>query len=446
MVSIFFQSHTRRHARLLGAALLLSFVSHVIGQVDQTQSDVRKIYACQFVADPPQVDGDISDSAWSIASWADVIAQQSVEPNNATRVRAKLLWDDVYLYFAAEVYDATPRCVHFERDQNVWNDDCFEIYVSPEGHGRFYELDINSAGAVWDSFGLPHHTGRHQHIRSWTAPSLKVKTRQHEGGWTLEGRICIDEFVGINHVRPNHGDRLRINLFYIDTLGDSRKQLFYAWSPTQQFKDVERFGEMRFVDRVGGAKDRQQQAFAKLILNSEQLPQMKRADFSESTIRVSGPAAGEYTFSPKTLGWRPGKGFGRVTPIKSDEHVVQRWRLRPNEAGDPANIDYTSDQDGQLVVIARLNQKSAKLIEQGLGDGVWLRISAQGDSEVIRLSDHDWRACTAKLSKGESVRISIDAGPAGNRIGDSAEAIFLFSDTPLQNLQPPQVRRSVAED
>src|SRR5437868_4005000 len=68
---------------------------------------VCKVYDCLRTPMPPIIDGEISDSCWTAAPWARVGAND--------HPRVGLLWDDVYLYFAAEISDATPRCVQKQR-------------------------------------------------------------------------------------------------------------------------------------------------------------------------------------------------------------------------------------------------------------------------------------------------------------------------------------------
>ncbi len=276
---------------------------------------VQKVYECQQAATPPTMDGDLSDACWSAAPWA-LIGQ--------SQARAKLLWDDVFLYFAAEIGDSTPRCEHKDRDSNVWEDDCFEIYLSPDSQsGCCYELDFNSAGAIFDALRFPRL------LPGWTAPSLEVRTRPREGGWTIEGRVRLDEFVGAHHLPPRHDDRWGVNLFYLDAPVDGGKQAEFAWNPTDQFENVSRFGVLRFVDYEGHAKDQRAQERASWLLNSNRLANA----VSPTTFAVSSKATGPY---PQTeTGWRPKTGYGRVAAFQSEKVNRQVGVCNPTPAPIP---------------------------------------------------------------------------------------------------------------
>ena len=397
---------------------------------------VNGMYDCLRATRPPALDGDLSDECWSNAPWAE-IRHCGFVPGLQSRARAKLLWDDVCLYFAVEITDATPRCMHKDRDSNVWEDDCFEIYLSPNaGSERCYELDFNSAGAIFDALRLPHHSGREQILRSWTAPSLEVNTRAHKGGWTIEGRIRLDEFIGANYIPPKHDDRWRMNLFYLDAPREGGKQAELAWNPTEQFEDVSRFGVLRFVDYEGHSKDQRDQELAQFFLTSNRLTNAVPLIKTGSTITVSSKEAGAY--QSEETGWHPKTGYGRVTALKSDKGELPVWRMQPNSGTDPTLIDLVAERDGLLVVLGRMTESSVAGIEQGEADGVWISARVKDRSNQIHLSDSNWRATSLDVRKGDPIHLIVDAGPAQNVTSDNAEVGVLLAERSVLDPGLPQ--------
>lgn len=370
---------------------------------------VRKAYDCLRASAPPSLDANLSDACWQDAPWA-LLGQ--------TQARAKLLWDEVYLYFAAEITDATPRCVHKDRDANVWEDDCFEIYLSPgpAGGGHCYEMDFNSASAIFDALRFPRL------LPGWTAPSLDVRARPRAGGWTLEGRVRLSEFVGASRLPPRHDDRWRANFFYLDAPSKGGRQAEHAWNPTGQFEDVSRFGVLRFVDHEGHAKSQRDRELAAFLQESGRLANA----VSPRAFAVSSAATGPYPRAE--TGWRPKSGFGRASALKPAKGGPPSWCVQPNAGDDPTRIEFAAERDGVLVVLGRLLPSATPFLDKGEADGVWFAARAPDQSARLRFEDTDWRAAALNVRKGDPIHLTVDAGPAHNPMADSAQLAILFAE------------------
>src|SRR5215475_9606025 len=68
-------------------------------------------YTCLRAAEPIQIDGRLDDSSWRGAPWTAwfVDIEGAKKPKPRLRTRARLLWDDQYLYIGAEL-----------EEQQVW--------------------------------------------------------------------------------------------------------------------------------------------------------------------------------------------------------------------------------------------------------------------------------------------------------------------------------------
>jgi hypothetical protein len=394
-----------------GMALLLTVVlagAQPLPMNTNPAPPVQRVYDCLRTAAPPSLDANLSDACWQGAPWA-LIGQ--------SQARAKLLWDEVYLYFAAEITDATPRCVHKDRDANVWEDDCFEIYLSPDPRGgACYELDFNSAGAIFDALRFPRL------LPGWTAPSLEVRTRPRAGGWTIEGRVRLSEFVGASRLPPRHDDRWRANFFHLDAPSKGGRQAEHAWNPTVQFEDVSCFGVLRFVDYEGHAKDRRSAELARFLLETNRLESATPV-IGPNTV-VSSPALGAYPRQEK--GWIAAGGFGRFTPVQAGPGELPCWRARPNRGDDPTRVEAVVERDGVLAVLGRMAPEHVALIEQGSADGVWLSVRVGEQASRLHLQRPDWRAITLPVKRGDRVRLVVDAGPARHLTGDSVQLSALL--------------------
>jgi hypothetical protein len=114
-----------------------------------------KSYTCRRVRQPITVDGRLTDAEWSHAPWTDdfVDIEGSVRPEPRFRTRAKMLWDDEYLYVSAWLEEPHVWGTLTEYDQIVFYDNDFEIFIDPNGDTEeYYEIEINALGTIFDLF------------------------------------------------------------------------------------------------------------------------------------------------------------------------------------------------------------------------------------------------------------------------------------------------------
>jgi hypothetical protein len=91
---------TATHTPFLVRLLLLVLAAPALAQQPAPLS-----YECRHTGTPIQIDGKLDDPAWQQAAWTsdfvDILGAAGAKPRFRTRV--KMLWDDTYLYIAAEL-------------------------------------------------------------------------------------------------------------------------------------------------------------------------------------------------------------------------------------------------------------------------------------------------------------------------------------------------------
>lgn len=158
---------------------------------------VREYNAYRAVS-APVIDGSLDDVAWKAAPWTDsfVDIRGSDAPAPRYRTRAKLLWDDRYLYVGAELQEPRLWATLREHDDTVWHDPDFEVFVDPDGDGlAYFEMEINALGTVLDLFlPKPYRQGGHG-VLSWDLKGLRSAVALHgtlddpsdiDQGWSVE--------------------------------------------------------------------------------------------------------------------------------------------------------------------------------------------------------------------------------------------------------------------
>jgi hypothetical protein len=189
------------------------------------------------------VDGSLDDSSWAAAPWTedfvDILGGDAPPP--PLRTRAKLLWDDEYLYVGAEMEEPHLWATLLERDAIIYQDDDLEVFLDPNGDGLgYFEIEVNALGTVLDLFmNKPYGQGGTAEI-AWSAQGLRVgvllmgtlnRPLDEDRGWSVEMAIPWAELVDSDHDRrdasaetspatqghpPNPGDTWRLNFSRVD--------------------------------------------------------------------------------------------------------------------------------------------------------------------------------------------------------------------------------------
>ncbi|MFQ5704491.1 MAG: peptidylprolyl isomerase [Gemmatimonadales bacterium] len=112
---------------------------------------------------PIAVDGRLVEASWQEVSWTDefVDIEGSARPSPRFSTRAKMLWDDSFLYVAAQMEEPDVWATLTQRDAVIYHDNDFEIFIDPDGDTHsYYELEVNARGTEWDLFPVkPYRDG-----------------------------------------------------------------------------------------------------------------------------------------------------------------------------------------------------------------------------------------------------------------------------------------------
>jgi len=132
------------------------------------------------------------------------------------------------------------------RDDPLWKEDVFEVFLSPEDPPRVYfEFEVNPLGTLFDA-RVESPDGRRDTMRvdvGWDCPGFSARVRRREGRWSALLTIPLAPMA------PGGPDVWRANFYRIDR-GASDE--YSAWSPTgadpPDFHRPERFGFLRLPE------------------------------------------------------------------------------------------------------------------------------------------------------------------------------------------------------
>jgi hypothetical protein len=311
----------------------------------------QRVYVCGRAAGPVLIDGDLSKAIWRDAAWTEdfVDIEGSAKPRPRHRTRAKLLWDDAYLYVGAEMDEPHVWGTLTEHDSIVYHDNDFEVFLNPTGDNhRYYELEINALGTVFDLFlPRPYRDGGPAD-HDWNAAGLlkAVKVdgslndpRDVDRGWSVELAIPWAAFDRHGGGVPRIGDVWRLNFSRVQWDHEvvdgryrkipARSEHNWVWSP-QGVIDMhrpEQWGYLQFAQRPGEAARADDTAPARRILHAVYYAQKAHRAAggqwarSIDELRVDAPGVGLSTTSD---GWRASVRApdGRAVTIREDSLVT----------------------------------------------------------------------------------------------------------------------------
>ena len=144
-----------------------------------------KEYRAPYLAKPIVIDGRIDDEGWAASPWTDefVDIEGDLKPVPRYRTRAKMAWDDRFLYVAAELEEPDVWATYRNHDQIVFHENDFEIFIDPDGDGRaYYEIEVNCLGTIFDLY--LHRTYRENGpaVHGWNCADLRT-------GITVDGSM-----------------------------------------------------------------------------------------------------------------------------------------------------------------------------------------------------------------------------------------------------------------
>jgi len=213
---------------------------------------------CRWATGPIKIDGSPDDAAWKNAEVLKDFAAywRKSKPKSATK--ARLLWDDRYVYFLAEMEDKDLYADVKTRNGVTWSNDVFELFFKPSADSlRYYEFQVNAANTPLELFFPSRGSGGYQRFGPLTRLGMEsaVKlqgTLNHwedvDTGWTVEGRIPWTGFRAAGG-KPKAGTKWRFALCRYDYSANLEQPDLSCSAPlsVSDFHHYEDYGELTFV-------------------------------------------------------------------------------------------------------------------------------------------------------------------------------------------------------
>lgn len=182
-------------------------------------------YVCYRVNSEMNIDGVINFEEWGNVPWTNyfVDIEGDKRPLPLQNTRAKMLWDDNYLYFAAELEETDIWASLTERESVIYYDNDFEVFIDPSGDThKYYELEINALGTLWDLMLIKPYRDGGPALNAWDIRGLKSAVfidgtindpSDSDVKWTVELAIPFNilKECAPDEEAPKPGDQWRVN-------------------------------------------------------------------------------------------------------------------------------------------------------------------------------------------------------------------------------------------
>ena len=248
-----------------GAMLLLptSLIHLALLAADEKLPDAKSLPAPQRIVVPKlheiiKVDGELNEPVWQKAARLSPFSKSDDGSPEREPTEVRVWYDDTALYLGWTCTDSDIQATFTARDSKFWEEEVVEFFVTPKELVRYFELQWNPLGGVFDAIITNQLDARGVSTNftgdwSFTAKGMKsaVKVKGTVGNssdkdefWQVEVML---PFADLGQATPKPGDVWRAN-FYRFNRGKDQPTEQLSWSPTRWpgFHQPTRFGFLEF--------------------------------------------------------------------------------------------------------------------------------------------------------------------------------------------------------
>jgi hypothetical protein len=223
----------------------------------------QSAYNALYTTEKIKIDGKLNDKAWDkaefISDFYDIRGKEFTRPSQQTYV--KFLYDSDNLYVGAILKEKDIRAKLVNRDDIIWKDNDFEVFLDPFCDGKlYYELEVNALGTVMDLLMEKPYKDKGTFLLNWDFKGLKLKVKRNgtlnnsndrDIDWCVEMAIPFDALKrGFDN--PKDRNVWRINLSRVQW-NNPEKEDNWVLEPTGvvDIHHPEKWAYLRFVSKDG---------------------------------------------------------------------------------------------------------------------------------------------------------------------------------------------------
>ncbi|MCX2681623.1 carbohydrate-binding family 9-like protein [Galbibacter sp. EGI 63066] len=253
----------------------LVFFSGSLFVVSQNEQKVifPKSYVAYKTSEVIKVDGKGDEVSWKNAEWTSRFIDIEGEKKPFYDTQVKMLWNDTYLYFYAEMEEPHVWATLKQRDTIIFHDKDFEIFIDPDGDTHNYiEFEMNALNTVWDLLIVKPYRDGGPFMNHWDIKGMKTAVHidgtlndpnDADKGWSVEVAMPWKALTETTKRKTPENDYWRINFSRVnwqhnlvngeyqrkkDDQGNLLPEYNWVWSPQEviNMHEPERWGYVYF--------------------------------------------------------------------------------------------------------------------------------------------------------------------------------------------------------
>lgn len=220
-----------------------------------------RIYDAQRTKEAMKIDGKLTESSWNSVKYSDDFADiRGFDfPAPTMKTNVKMLWDNECLYIGARLEEKNITGDITGRDEIIWKNNDFEVFIDPYSDGKlYYEIENNALGTVMDLLMDKPYSEGGVFIMNWDCKGLQLAVsydgtlnnpKDTDKAWFVEMAI---PFAALQRdfKDPRASKVWRINFSRVEWLVKGGPEENWVWSPTGKV-DMHmpaKWGYLRFCD------------------------------------------------------------------------------------------------------------------------------------------------------------------------------------------------------
>ncbi len=234
------------------------------------------MYVCPRTVVTPRLTGKLDDDVWGHAPWTEPFEdiEGDLKPKPRLLTRAKMLWDDEFLYVGAYLDEPHLWGTLTEHDCIIYEDNDFEVFLDLNGTCQHYvELELNLLNTTWDlMLTRPYRAGGIR-FNGWEFHGMRTAVHcdgtlndpsDIDKGWSVEIAFPWASLADVTDrpLPPSDGDQIRIGFSRVEWQHEIVDRQYrkvpgtaednWVWTPTGviDMHRPERWGVLQFSDRI----------------------------------------------------------------------------------------------------------------------------------------------------------------------------------------------------
>jgi len=205
-----------------------------------------------------KVDGELKERVWKKAARIKSLSLNDGSGPEREQTELRLWYDDTSLYVGWTCTDSDIQATFTARDSHFWDEEVVELFITPKELTRYFELQWNPLGGVYDSIvnnqmdnrGIStNYTGDSGFTAKGMTSAVKVRgtvgnSHDKDECWQVEVMI---PFSALGQPTPKPKEVWRANFYRYNRQKAHAVELL-SWSQTMvpDFHQPSRFGYLEF--------------------------------------------------------------------------------------------------------------------------------------------------------------------------------------------------------